>query len=415
MHKSEKSCTFAAILYDKITNNSKFIDYKRQSTITMNIISRSEYIQRIERYLGKQTIIVLTGQRRVGKSFVLKDLAQRKMGEGANVIYIDKENKAFDSITNYAELNQYIDAHRQADRANFILIDEVQEIKDFEKSVRAYRVEPDCEIIITGSNAELFSSDLANRLGGRHHSVYIQSLTYNEFLTFHNLTDSEDALRLFIEDGGLPGLVNFDITDSREVSDYQKDVFNTVLLKDVVLRHKVRNVPFLERLCQFAADNTGKIFSATSISNFVKSRGESTTTDLIIRYFRYLVDSYVLRQVKRYDIRGKKILESNSKYYFEDHGIRNIVAGTRRDQDIEKVIENIVYQQLIYLGYDVQIGQLLAGEVDFVCTDSNKERAYIQVAYILSDENTIRREYGSLRGIKDNYPKYIISMTPLVK
>ena len=143
----------------------------------MNIISRSEYIQRIERYLGKQTIIVLTGQRRVGKSFVLKDLAQRKMGEGANVIYIDKESKTFDSITNHAELNQYVDAHRQAGRTNFILIDEVQEIKDFEKSVRAYRVEPDCEIIITGSNAELFSSDLANRLGGRHHSVYIQSLT----------------------------------------------------------------------------------------------------------------------------------------------------------------------------------------------------------------------------------------------
>ncbi len=381
----------------------------------MNIIARSEYIQRIERYFGKQTIIVLTGQRRVGKSFVLKDLSQRKQQEGANVIYIDKENKAFDCITNHAELNQYIDAHRQQGVTNYILIDEVQEIADFEKSVRAYRIEPDCEIVITGSNAELFSSDLANRLGGRHHSVYIQSLTYNEFLSFHGLRDSDDALRLYIEDGGLPGLVNFDITDSREVSDYQRDVFHTVLLKDVILRHKVRNVPFLERLCHYAADNTGKIFSATSISNFVKSRGESTTTDLIIRYLKYLTDCYVLRQVKRYDIRGKKILESNCKYYFEDHGIRNVVADTRRDQDIEKVIENIVYQQLIHMGYNVQIGQLLAGEVDFVCTDSRKERVYIQVAYILSNEDTIRREYGALRGIKDNYPKYIISMTPLVK
>lgn len=218
-----------------------------------------------------------------------------------------------------------------------------------------------------------------------------------------------------LDAGGLPGLRNFNITDSREVSDYQRDVFNTVLLKDVILRHKVRNVPFLERLCQFVADNTGKIFSATSISNFVKAKGESTTTDLVIRYLQYLSDCYVISQVKRFDIRGKKILESNSKYYFEDHGIRNIVAGTRRDQDIEKVIENVVYQQLIHLGYEVKVGQLLAGEVDFVCTNSNKERVYIQVAYLLANEETIQREYGSLRGIKDNYPKYIISMSPLVK
>ena len=381
----------------------------------MDVISRSEYIQRIEHYLGKQTIVVLTGQRRVGKSFVLKDLAQRKQLEGGNVIYIDKENKLFDTITNSHELNQYIDAHLVSDTTNYILIDEVQEIKDFEKSVRAYRVEPNCEIIITGSNAELFSADLANRLGGRHHSIYIQSLTYQEFLTFHQLTDSDDSLRLYIEAGGLPGLKNYDISDNREVADYQKDVFNTVLLKDVILRHKVRNVPFLERLCQFAADNTGKLLSANSISKFVKSKGESATTDLIIRYIGYLTECYVLRQVKRFDIRGKKILENNAKYYFEDHGIRNIVAGTRRDQDIEKVIENIIYQHLVHLGYEVTVGQLLAGEVDFVCTNTAKERMYIQAAYLLSNQDTIQREYGSLRDIKDNYPKYIISMTPLVK
>ena len=380
-----------------------------------NIISRSEYIRRIERHLGKETIIVLTGQRRVGKSFVLKDFAQRKRQEGANVIYIDKESKDFEAITNSVNLNQYIEAHRLPNGTNYILIDEVQDIEDFEKSVRAYRIEPNCEIIITGSNAELFSSDLANRLGGRHHSIYIQSLTYQEFLVFHNLEDSDDSLRLYIEAGGLPGLRNYAITDSREVAEYQKDVFNTVLLKDVILRHKVRNVSFLERLCQFAADNTGKLFSATSVSQFVKAKGESATTDLVIRYLKYLTECYVVSRVKRFDIRGKKTLESNDKYYFEDHGIRNIVSGTRRDQDIEKVIENIVYQQLIYMGYEVNVGQLLAGEVDFVCTNSAKERIYIQVAYLLAHEDTIEREYGALRGIKDNYPKYIISMTPLVK
>lgn len=380
-----------------------------------NIISRTEYLQRIERYLGKQTIIVLTGQRRVGKSFVLKDFARLKQQEGANVIYVDKESKRFDAITDSKELNRYIDSHLVQGSTNYILIDEVQDIQDFENSVRAYRVEPDCEVIITGSNAELFSSDLANRLGGRHHSIYIQSLTYQEFLTFHRLPDSDDSLRLYIEAGGLPGLINFDIEDQRVVSDYQKDVYNTVLLKDVILRHKVRNVSFLERLCQFAADNTGKLFSATSVSRYVKSRGESATTDLVIRYLQYLTDCYVLARVTRFDIRGKKILESNDKHYFEDHGIRNVVAGTRRDQDIEKVIENIVYQQLVYYGYEVHVGQLLAGEVDFVCTNEAKERIYIQVAYLMANDDTIRREYGSLRKIKDNYPKYIISMTPLVK
>ena len=380
-----------------------------------SIISRGEYIRRIERYLGKETIVVLTGQRRVGKSFVLKDFALRKSQESANVIYIDKESKDFDTITNSRELNEYIEAHRLPNVTNYILIDEVQDIEEFEKSVRAYRIEPDCEVVITGSNAELFSSDLANRLGGRHHSVYIQSLTYQEFLTFHQLTDSDDSLRLYIEAGGLPGLRNYHITDSHEVAEYQKDVFNTVLLKDVILRHKVRNVSFLERLCQFAADNIGKLFSATSVSRFVRSKGETATTDLVIRYLKYLTDCYVLSRVNRFDIRGKKILESNDKYYFEDHGIRNIVAGTRRDQDIEKVIENIVYQQLIHMGYEIHVGQLLAGEVDFVCTNSEKERIYIQVAYLLANDDTVEREYGSLRGIKDNYPKYIISMSPLVK
>lgn len=272
----------------------------------MDIISRSEYLRRIEHYLGKQTIIVLTGQRRVGKSFVLKDFAQRKQNEGQNVIYIDKESKFFDAITNSQELNQYIDAHLSPNTINYILIDEVQEIKNFEKTVRAYRIEPNCQIVITGSNAELLSSDLANRLGGRHHSIYIQSLTYTEFLTFHQLPDSDESLRLYIEAGGLPGLKNFDISDSLEVADYQKDVFNTVLLKDVILRHRVRNAPFLERLCQFVADNTGKLISANAISKYIKSKGETATTDLILRYLKYLTDCYVLSQVKRFDIRGKR-------------------------------------------------------------------------------------------------------------
>ncbi len=381
----------------------------------MNIISRQHYTQLIENYCGKQTIIVLIGQRRVGKSYVLKDFATIKEKEHANVIYIDKESREFDAITNAAELNQYIDKKLRSSKINYILIDEVQEIEDYERSIRAYRVEPNCEVIITGSNAEIFSADLANKLGGRYHTIYIQSLTYLEFLDFFHLENNDDALQKYIQVGGLPGLVNYNIDNLREVSDYQDDVFNTVLLKDVVLRHKVRNVPFLERLCHYIADNTGKLISSTGISKYIKSHGETATTDLTIKYLKYLSEAFILGRVSRYDIHGKRILETNEKFYFEDHGVRNKIVGNNRDKDIEKIIENIVYQQLVHLGYDITVGQLQVGEIDFICERSATERIYVQVAYLIANDETREREFGRLMSIKDNYPKYVISMTPLVR
>lgn len=381
----------------------------------MNIISRQHYTQLIENYCGKQTIIVLIGQRRVGKSYVLKDFATIKEKEHANVIYIDKESREFDAITNAEELNQYIDKKLRSSKTNYILIDEVQEIEDYERSIRAYRVEPNCEVIITGSNAEIFSADLANKLGGRYHTIYIQSLTYLEFLDFFHLENNDDALQKYIQVGGLPGLVNYNIDNLREVSDYQSDVFNTVLLKDVVLRHKVRNVPFLEKLCHYIADNTGKLISSTGISKYIKSHGETATTDLTIKYLNYLAEAFILGRVSRFDIHGKRILETNEKFYFEDHGIRNRLVGNNRDKDIEKIIENIVYQHLVHLGYDITVGQLQVGEIDFVCERSAAERRYVQVAYLIANDETREREFGRLMSIKDNYPKYVISMTPLVR
>ena len=381
----------------------------------MENIIRQHYLNKVERYFGKNTIIVLTGQRRVGKSYLLKQLRDQKQSEdNSNVIYIDKEKREFDSIQTYRELNDHIENFYQKGKKNYIFIDEIQDIEEFERSVRSYHTEPDAEIVITGSNAKMLSNELSTLIGGRYKEIYIQSLSYQEFLTFHNLSDSDDALSQYIQFGGLPGLVKIGL-DEDDAREYQMDIYHTVLLKDVVMRNQIRNVTFLENLVRFLADNAGKLISANSIAKFMKSQGENVTSTVVSNYIKYLTEAYMIHQVNRFDIHGKRLFENNDKFYFEDHGIRNALAGGSREGDIEKVIENIIYQHLIYLGYTVTVGQLQAGEIDFVCTAKGGQRKkYVQAAFIIADETTREREFGNLRAIKDNYPKYVISMTPLV-
>lgn len=380
----------------------------------MGTINRQSYIDKIEKYLGKETIIVLVGQRRVGKSCLLKLICEKKRQDVSNnVIFIDKEKRTFDNIQTYQDLNEYIEKHFCADKHNYIFIDEIQDIKEFERSVRSYRTEPNTDIIITGSNARMLSTELSTLIGGRYKEIYIQSLSYNEFLEFHQLPNNDESLTLYIQYGGLPGLakIGLDEDDARE---YQMDIYHTVLLKDVIMRNKIRSVPFLENLVRFLADNTGKLISANSIAKYMKSQGETITSAVIINYISYLCEAYILHRVNRYDIHGKRIFETNDKFYFEDNGIRNAIAGGTREGDIEKVIENVIYQHLIRLGYKVYVGQLQVGEIDFVCTKAEGQRIYVQASYIIADETTREREFGNLRAINDNYPKYVISMTPLL-
>ena len=380
----------------------------------MSAILRQNYLDKINHYLGKDTIIILTGQRRIGKSYILrlfKDNLNKK--SNANVIFIDKEKHEFDDIKTYKDLNAYIDARRNKRKINYVLVDEIQEIESFEKSVCSYYEEPDIEIVVTGSNSKMLSSDLSTLIGGRYKEIYIQALSYEEFMLFHQLSDSDDTLSQYIQFGGLPGLVKMGL-DEQDAREYQLDVYHTVLLKDVIMRNKIRNVPFLENLVRFLADNTGKIISANSIAKYMKSQGENVTSTVIINYTKFLCDAYLIHKVNRYDIHGKKLFESNDKFYFEDHGLRNTLAGGTREGDIEKVIENIIYNHLIRLGFEVTVGQLQAGEIDFVCTKPKGQRVYVQASYIISDEATRQREFGNLQAIKDNYPKYVISMTPLV-
>lgn len=380
----------------------------------MDAIIRQEYLAKMEKYLGKEMIIVLTGQRRVGKSYMLKQLLSQKAVEAnANVIYIDKEKREFDFIQTYRDLNDYIDKHLQKDKHNYILIDEVQDIAEFERSVRSFRTEADTDVVITGSNARMLSNELSTLIGGRYKEIYVQSLSYLEFLTFHHLPDNDESLSQYIQYGGLPGLLKMGL-DEEDARDYQKDIYHTVLLKDVIMRNQIRNVSFLENLVTFLADNTGKLISANSISKFMKSQGESVTSTVVLNYLKFLAQAFIIHKVNRYDIHGKRIFESNDKFYFEDHGMRNAIAGGTREGDIEKVIENIIYQHLIRLGYQVYVGQLQSSEIDFVCTKPNGERVYVQASYLIVDEQSRKREFGNLAEIRDNYPKYVISMTPFV-
>lgn len=380
----------------------------------MEIISRKHYADKVDSWIGKGNIIVLVGQRRVGKSFVLKDFIQRHSGDSdANIIYVDKEKRKFGFIKNHEDLGKYIDDHFIKGKHNYILVDEVQDIDEWERTIISYHTEELTDIIITGSNSKMLSGEISTKLSGRYVEIPVQSLSYNEFLLFYGLADSDDSLRTYLNYGGLPGLRLIGLEDDEQVWDYLRSVFNTVMLKDVIERHSIRNIPFLNNLIVFLADTIGKQTSATSISKFMKSEKIDISTNIILDYTRYFTEAKLIDAVKRYDIHGKKLLDSNRKIYFGDIGLRNLIAGGDREADIEKVIENVVYQHLLHLGYQVFIGDLRAGEIDFVCKKPNEVK-YVQAAYLIDSDETRQREFGRLQEIKDNYQKYVISMTPLV-
>lgn len=379
----------------------------------MELISRPNYYSKVEKLLGTGILIVLTGQRRVGKSYVMKELVQRKQQEDACVIYIDKEKTAFDFIGNYKDLVAYIEKCMEPGKHTYILIDEVQEIDEFERGLRNYYDSPDIDIILTGSNSDTLSSDLATLLSGRYIEIFVQGLSYGEFLIFHNLEDNDDALRKYINYGGLPGLRPMGLDDPEVVRQYLQGVYNTILVKDIVSRKKVRNVPFLENLIKYVGDNIGKPLSATNIQNYMTSNKNVVSKNLILKYLKATAEAFLIQNVTRYNLHGKKLLESNDKYYFGDVGLRDYVAGGRRANDIEKIVENLVYQHLVRLGYKVNVGQMYATEIDFVGTKGD-DTIYVQASYLITEESTFEREFGNLQKINDNYPKYVISMTPFM-
>lgn len=380
----------------------------------MEIIVRKSYLSHIISHLNRGMMIILVGQRRVGKSFMLRQLCSwlNENRPNAAVVYVNKELLEFDNITDARKLYDYVSSRFNSAGENYLLIDEVQDIDGYEDALRSLHAEDRCQIVATGSNAYVFSSELSTRLGGRYVEIPIYSLSYREFLEFHSLTDSDDSLNDFLRIGGLPGLRLYDVKDEIHVRDYLQGVYNTIMMRDVISREQIRNVPFIENLSRFIADNDGKLISTSRIVKFMRSQGDKVSDAVTSAYIGHLCKALVINPVARYDIRGKKLFELIYKYYFADHGIRNYLCGFNIRSGIEKIMENVVYLHLLGQGFKVDVGILRAGEIDFVATRGDK-RIYVQVTYLLASDETIAREFGNLAAIKDNYPKYVVSMDPV--
>lgn len=370
------------------------------------MIVRDIYLSRIRPFIGKNLIKVISGQRRIGKSELLKIIRNELIDSQVECIYINKEDYEFDSISDYHKLIKYVEDNSSSEKVA-LFIDEVQEIGEFEKALRHFHTKGNYDIYVTGSNAQLLSGELATLLSGRSIVVEVYSLSYPEFLLFHKMDDNETSFETYVTVGGMPNLIHLPL-EKNIISDYLRNIYNTILVKDVITRHNIRNVSFLRNLATFLADNTGSITTAKSISDYMKSQQIKISPSIVQDYLGYLSEAYFIHSARRSDLKGKRILESGEKFFFNDIGMRNALVGYKQS-DISKILENIVYLHLRVAGYEVTVGQERNKEIDFVATKKN-ELLYVQVCYQLNSQKTVDREFGNLLAIKNSYPKMVVSM-----
>lgn len=380
----------------------------------MEIINRQAYSDCIRPFIDKNVIKVLTGQRRVGKSCILQQIAGEIRAEQpeANIIFINMEFREFRHLRTDEAMFDYLEDKLRTDRKNYLFIDEVQEIEGFENVLRSVQAKEQADIFITGSNAKMLSGELATYLSGRYVEFHIHSLSYEEFLLFHRLSDDDNALRLYLTYGGMPYLANLPLEDDMAF-EYLRNIYATIILKDVVSRERIRNVDFLDSLLTYTADNVGNLFSAGNISRYLKSQHVNISPLVVINYLHALANAFIINKVERVDVAGLKKFEIGNKYYFEDLGLRNCRLSFNYARDIGRLMENAVYLHLRRLSYDVYVGRVGQQEVDFVGIKGGR-RIYVQVAYLIADEQTRKREFGNLQAIADNYPKYVVSLDPLL-
>ncbi len=378
----------------------------------MSIIERKTYLEYIKRYIDKEIIKVFVGQRRVGKSYLMRMTSNHilKQNLRANIIFIDKERYEFDSITDHHSLIAYVDATLSNTAPNYLFVDEVQEIAGFEKALRHFQNKGNIDIYCTGSNAEILSGELATLLSGRYITINVNSLSYIEFLEFHRLDDIDDSLFKYLKWGGLPFIKNLG-KDDEIIFDYLSNIISTIVYKDVLYRYKIRNVEFFDRLIQYIAANTGSLITSKKISDFLKSQKIDISPRVILSYLQYLQNAFLVYKLKRMDVNSKKVFEINDKYYFEDWGLRNAILGLNHFS-VPDTLENVVFSHLKHLGYHVNVGALKDREIDFIAQKGN-ETVYLQVAYMITDQKVREREFGNLELIKDNYPKYVVSLDPV--
>ena len=378
---------------------------------------RELYIEKIKPFIDKDIVKVLTGIRRSGKSVMLKlimeELKQNKIDE-KQFININFENLINIELTTADKLHEYIlKKASEIKKKCYIFLDEIQEVKDWEKCINSLRVneEYDFDIYITGSNAKLLSGELSTYLAGRYVEFVIYPFSFKEFLetlkSIQQDVSTREAFQKYVKFGGMPFLYNLTFEEEASLQ-YLKDIYSSIILKDITQRNKIRDTDLLERVISYLIMNVGNNFSATSISKFFKSENRKVSVETILNYIKAAEESFLIYKVSRDDLIGKKVLNVNEKYYIADHGMREAILGSNQ-RDINQIFENIIYLELLRKGYNVRVGKVDNLEVDFVCTKGN-EKIYVQVAYLLASSETIEREFTSLEKIDDNYPKYVISM-----
>lgn len=373
------------------------------------LIKRPHYINKVLPFVGKNIIKVFTGQRRVGKSYLLFQLIQHIVSHDTNasIIYINKEDLAFSELRTANDLHSYVKKHQSKTTKTYLFIDEIQDIDDFNTALRSLLLDETLDIYCTGSNANMLSRDIAGHLSGRYIEINVYSLSYTEFLLFHFLEDTHETLEKYLKFGGLPYLKHLPLEETIAF-EYLKNIYSTIVYKDIINRFAIRNIPFLEQLVLFLANNTGSIFSIKKISDFLKSQKTNMPPNQVQLYVQHLSNAFLIHRVPRFDIVGKRLFEVGEKYYFENLGIRNALWGYRVE-DRGKIMENTVYNQLLFLGYQVQVGVIGVNEIDFIASKEG-EKWYLQVALTINDLKTLEREFGNLTKIKDNYKKTVITL-----
>ena len=379
------------------------------------MIPRPFYFERIQAFLDKPIVKVITGMRRVGKSTLLAQVRNHLLDRGvpeAQVLSINKDLMRWDEVRDYRDLNRIIQERLACQPApRYLMVDEIQEIEGWEKAINSVLAEGLADILITGSNAHLLSTELATLLTGRYVDLPVYPLSFSEFVAFRQAAqdpgNQQSWFRQFLRFGGLPGLHVLPLADD-QVFPYLNAILNTILLKDIVKRHSIRDVGHLERILAFAFDNCGSPISARNLAAYFKNQQVRMTADTALTYLSHLCDAFLLSRAGRFDIKGRKHLEFLEKFYLGDLGLRHALFGYR-EADIGGLLENVVYLELLRRGYQVRVGVLGRHEVDFVA-ERHGERLYVQVAYLLAEAATIQREFGNLEGIPDQHPKLVLSM-----
>lgn len=378
-------------------------------------INRSEYLDWLIRWRGRQIIKVVSGVRRCGKSTMFDIFRSYLLNDGVRqkqITMLNFENIDYEDLTDYKKLYHYMNERLLPDQMNYIFLDEIQHVANFEKAVDSLFIKENCDVYITGSNAYFMSGELATLLSGRYVELKMLPLSFSEFcgaLTETGLSMQQKFAR-YLEFSSFPYVTRLGL-EQRDAKEYLMDIYHTVLLKDVVARLNISDVTSLENVAKFMLHNIGNLVSPTKIANTLKSQGTKVDQKTVDKYLRGLTDSLLLYEAGRYNIKGKQYLTQQSKYYAVDIGLRNVLVRGK-DSDVGHILENIVYLELLRRGYRVYVGQLNDGEVDFVAI-SPEETIYYQVAATTLEESTLVRELAPLRKIQDNYPKYLLTLDEL--